>query len=210
MRNLAQVWWLLAGALLACAAPALAQSAADANGRLDRFLQGLQTLKADFAQEIAARGSEEQHYWGVLYLQRPGRFRWEYQVPDQLIVADGDTVWLVDRELEQVSRKGQAAALAGTPAQLLIGGDPPQEHFTIESLGDSGELAWLALIPKARDSEFVRILLGFAEDELRQLEMVDSFGQLTRFHFSNVARNPPLDPELFRYRAPPGMDVFAD
>ncbi len=208
MTRMPGIGWILVGALLACAAPLLAQ--AQAGDPLDHFLRGLETLKADFTQEIVSRGNEAQQYRGVLYLQRPGRFRWEYRVPDQLIVADGDTLWLFDRELEQVSRKGQQAALGGTPAQLLIGSDPPEDHFTIEPQGNSGELARLALTPKKNDSEFVRILLGFAGDQLREIEMVDSFGQLSRFRFSAVERNLALDPELFRFQAPPGMDVFAD
>jgi outer membrane lipoprotein carrier protein len=177
--------------------------------QLDAFFDGLVTLRAEFRQRVIgpdagpARVAE-----GVFYLQRPGLFRWEYRQPPQLIVADGDRVWLYDQELEQVSHQRQDRALRGTPAQLLVDTAPLEDYFVLAEIERGGDLTWVELRPRDGDSEFERILLGFGDGLLEQLEMQDSFGQVTLFRFSGLERNLEVDPELFRFVPPPGMDVF--
>jgi outer membrane lipoprotein carrier protein len=177
--------------------------------QLQAFLQDLETFKAEFTQEVvgdAQRGVLSSE--GTLYLQRPGRFRWDYRVPPQLVVADGRRVWLYDQELEQVSHQSQTRALEGTPAQLLVETAPLENYFEISDLERSGDLAWVRLRPLQAEGEFVQILLGFADNQLHALEMEDKFGQTTYFQFRGAERNPTLDPELFVFRAPPGIDVM--
>jgi len=103
-----------------------AESAAEGGVRIDRFLNGLFTLKAHFRQQVTNSDKmEESHAAGVFYLQRPDRLRWDYETPfKQEIVADGTRVWVLDTEIEQVSVKYQNQALAGTPALLLVGDQP--------------------------------------------------------------------------------------
>jgi outer membrane lipoprotein carrier protein len=154
-------------------------------------------------QDAIARSS------GTLYLSRPSRFRWAYDQPaGQLVVADGDRVWLYDPELEQVSHQSQAEALRGTPALLLSDTGPIEEQFEVSAEEPHQGLDWVLLQPRAENSEIVKILVGFAGDQLADLEMLDHFGQLTRFRFRHVQRNPDLDPALFRYRPPPGLDIL--
>jgi outer membrane lipoprotein carrier protein len=178
--------------------------------RLHRFLDGLQTLEAQFDQTVTSSDHvSTARARGTLYLSRPGRFRWSYTDPDgQLVVADGDRVWLYDPDLEQVSHQSQAEALRGTPALLLSDTGPVDKHFKVVDLGDDMGLDWVELIPKAKGSEVVKVLVGFKGDQLAALEMVDTFGQTTRFHFHNVQRNPKLNPALFHYTPPPGIDVM--
>jgi outer membrane lipoprotein carrier protein len=188
---------------------ALPAQATDGRAQLDAFLDGLVTLRAEFRQRVIGPDAGSAAVAeGVFYLQRPGLFRWEYRQPPQLVVADGNRVWLHDQELEQVSHRNQDRALRGTPAQLLVDTAPLEDYFVLAEIERGGDLAWVELRPLDSDSEFERILLGFDDGVLDQLEMEDSFGQVTLFRFFDLERNPEVDPELFRFVPRPGMDVL--
>ena len=177
---------------------------------LDRFLTGLKTMQADFVQSVESQGgSQYSSQNGVFYLKRPGKFRWDYAGKDaQLIVADGRTVWLLDRDLEQVSHQPQKMALRGTPAQLLSQGEKVDKHFTILREYKRDGLEWMALAPVDKDSQVEEVDVAFLDNKLVKLEMTDKLGQHTRFSFSNVKRNPVLNKSLFKFKAPPGFDVW--
>ena len=136
--------------------------------QLQRFLQGLHTMEARFEQSVLnASHTEALRSQGVFYLKRPGRFRWDYHEPyDQLIVADGNRIWMYEPDLEQVSHQDQESALRGTPALLLSDTGPLERHFEIIDLGSKKGFDWVELIPRDRDSEFVRVLLAFSTDQL--------------------------------------------
>ena len=177
---------------------------------LDSFLSGLKTMQADFVQSVESQGgSQSASQNGVFYLRRPGKFRWDYAGKDaQLIVADGRTVWLLDRDLEQVSHQPQKMALRGTPAQLLSQGEKVNKHFTILREYKRDGLEWIALAPVDKDSQVEEVDVAFLDNKLVKLEMTDKLGQYTRFSFSNVKRNPVLNKSLFKFKAPPGFDVW--
>jgi len=168
--------------------------------RLHDFLAGLETLQADFRQVLLdEKGQTEDESSGQVYLARPGRFRWDYRSPPQLIVADGQQVWLYDEELSQVTVRAQANALDDTPAALLASTAPVEDSFNIAELGERDDTA----------SNFDGIKVGFDRDGVLQtMELQDAFGQITRLEFSAIERNPPLDAELFRFTPPPGVDVI--
>ncbi len=205
LAGLALVAWALMVSVAATAAPA-----AGGAERLRLYLEGLRTLRAEFAQTtVSADGRSKLEAQGTFYLQRPGKFRWVYRKPaEQVIVADGSRVWLYDAQLQQVSHQSQENALRGTPALVLSDTGPLDKHFSIRDLGEKGGRQWVQLSPKSDESEVKRIELGFSGDRLENVEMEDAFGQITRFRFSQVERNPVLDAALFQYRPPPGMDVF--
>ncbi len=195
---------------LLCALPL----AAHANGsqQFKAFMQNLHTLKAGFHQTVQ-RPDDDRVYTsnGVFYLKRPGQLRWEYEdPPTQVIVADGKRIWLHDIELEQVSHRSQKAALEGTPAQLLSGSRPVEESFDMQELGEREGLSWLELRPRDKEAQFIKVLLGFAEDSLQRMAMYDSFGQVTRFEFYDMQRNPELSSELFVFVPPPQIDLIGD
>ena len=198
-RGLAALFLALAALLPLVLAPSVGRAAGDAD-RVNAYLRGLTSLKSSFTQvTFNADHSRMIEARGTFYLQRPGRFRWEYAKPNrQVIVADGKRVYLHDLELDQVSHQSQAKALAGTPALLLADGGPIDAHFTAEPLDSSDGRDWVELIPKDKDTEVVRIELGFGGKELDSMIMVDSFGQETRLDFSATQRNPKLDPALFK------------
>ena len=200
-----------AGAVALLAALALPAAAGDGRDRLDAFLQGLETLQAEFRQELLDEsGQPVEESTGTVILARPGRFRWDYRTPyRQLIVADGEQVWLYDPELLQVTVRRQAGALDATPAALLASRQPVEEVFRVDELGrgDDG-LTWLALAPRAEGGSFEAIRVGLDEHGLKRMELRDGFGQTTRLEFRDIRRNPALDEERFRFTPPPGVDVI--
>jgi outer membrane lipoprotein carrier protein len=186
--------------------------AADGLQQFKAFMQDLHTLQAAFRQTVQ-RPDDDTLYAskGVFYLKRPGQLRWEYDDPaSQVIVADGKRIWLHDIELEQVSHRSQKAALEGTPAQLLSGSAPVQEHFVVQDQGEQDGLTWIELRPKDKEAQFVKVRLGLAENRLQRMEMYDSFGQVTRFNFYDMQRNPELSPELFVFVPPSQIDLIGD
>ena len=197
---------LVAAVLLVAAVSPAGAGAAE---RLDEFLAGLHSLEARFVQTVETEQGVSGPVSGTFYLRRPGQFRWDYDGEDsRLIVADGKRVWLLDRELEQVSHQGQAAALRGTPAQLLAEEGAVEEYFTVVDAGESGGQSWVELVPRGEESQFSLVRIAFDDKTISRLEMADRFGQYTRFAFADVQRNAPLADSLFKFRPPPGWDVF--
>lgn len=180
--------------------------------RLDQFLDNLGTLQAQFEQSVLGDDTHEAtHFQGMFYLRRPGQFRWDYTEPyEQLIVADGERVWVYDSELEQVSHRSQKEALNGTPAQLLSDTESVERNFEVIDIGTREEMEWLKLIPRDKESQFVRILLAFKGKELRRMEMADQFGQITHFQFNKIQRNLELSDKLFVFEAPEGVDSYGE
>lgn len=177
---------------------------------LERYLQGLTSLRADFRQvSTVAGGDAVEKASGRMYLQKPGRFRWDYREPnEQLIVSDGVNVWLFDQELEQVTVKPIDESLATTPALLLAGKSSVSESFDISDGGSRDGIDWIALAPKRPDTDFVEFRLGFAGGELRAMELKDKLQQTTRIDFSDVERNARLAGDLFTFKPPAGVDVI--
>ena len=199
----------LCGALLLCAT-----TVANAGGRerLDAFYKEVQSLRGEFTQTVLdPRMKVGEEAQGTLALQRPGKFRWDYKTPyHQLIVADGNKVWIYDIELEQVTVKRLDEAVGNTPAQLLSSGESLEKNFNITEEGKSGEFEWVELTPKQKDSSFEKVRLGFDQRDLRTMELKDNFGQTTRLQFSHLERNPKLVPSLFDFKPPPGVDVVGE
>ncbi|TVQ87720.1 MAG: outer membrane lipoprotein carrier protein LolA [Chromatiaceae bacterium] len=177
---------------------------------LKSYLRGLNSLSAEFRQiTMSADGSQTIESRGTFYLLRPNRFRWDYRTPsEQQIIADGRRIYVHDKELEQVTHRSQRAVLDGTPAQLLASEQPVEEYFRLSNLDRDDGRTWVELIPRASDSEVARLQIGFAGGELQELLMEDRFGQLTRFSFSDLQRNPQLDFAMFRFQRPARGDFL--
>lgn len=202
---------LLAAWLLAAIAPAAqADAAADAAAvaRVEQAFGSLTSLRAEFRQTVTdARGKTIESAEGTMALARPGRFRWDYRVPAQLIVSDGTTVWFHDVELEQVTIRAAAETIVGTPAMLLAGSGSLKDEFEITDGGDDGGLSWSRLTPRQKGGDFRELRLGFTGRELVRMALLDRLGQTTEIEFSQVERNPRLDASLFGFTPPPGVDV---
>ncbi|MBL8395083.1 MAG: outer membrane lipoprotein chaperone LolA [Candidatus Accumulibacter sp.] len=185
---------------------------AGAVDKLHRYLDTTHTLRADFAQSVTARnGRSVQKSSGVMMFSRPGKFRWQIEQPySQLVVGDGERVWLHDPDLRQVTVKKAGAALGGTPASLLSGEGTIERDFKLREAGERDGLEWLEAVPKTPEGGFEKVLLGFAGNELKAMELLDSLGQTTSLTFSQVERNPRLPPALFRFTPPANTDVIGD
>lgn len=193
---------------------ALSLSTASANTglqQMDAFLNELQSLQARFEQSVLdPQQRQAARSQGLFSMQRPDLFRWDYSEPDrQQIIADGRQIWLLDPELEQVSVQSQDSALRGTPAQFLVGGDPVSKQFEVIDIGDSQGFAWVELIPRDKESQFVRILLAFRDNQLQRMEMTDAFGQITRFQFYDIKQNPVFEKGYFVFTRPDTFDLYS-
>ena len=196
-------------ALALCAAQ-LAQ--AGAIDKLHHFLDTTRTLRAEFTQIVVAKnGKKPQQSSGVMLISRPGKFRWQIDKPyAQLLVGDGEKVWIYDEDLRQVSVKKFDAALGSTPAALLVGNNALDKNFTLREAGEHDGFEWLEAIPKDADSGFTKLRIGFAGNELKAMELADSFGQTTSLLFARSERNVSLAPSLFHFTPPAGVDVIGE
>ena len=184
---------------------------ADAAGRLDAYLSGLDTVSSQFEQRLFdERRNLLEQARGTVLLDRPGRFRFDYTDPPQIIVGDGARVWIYDPDLAQVVVRDVDAALGSTPAVLLSTDRPVEEVFRVEALEIGGNVDVFALEPKAEDASFSRIRLAFADGELRRMELVDQFGQTTLISFHGIRRQPAIPPDAFTFTPPAGVDVIDD
>ncbi|EXI65728.1 MAG: Outer-membrane lipoprotein carrier protein precursor [Candidatus Accumulibacter adjunctus] len=198
--------------LALCALAASGAAHAAAIDKLQQFLDTTRTLRADFAQTVVARnGRLPQKSSGVMMFWRPGKFRWQIDKPySQLVVGDGTKISIHDPDLRQVTVRKASAALGGTPASLLAGERTIDRDFSLREAGERDGLEWLEATPKAADSGFEKVRVGFAGNELRAMELLDNLGQTTTLLFSRVEINPRLAPSLFRFTPPPNTDVIGD
>ena len=178
--------------------------------QLKAFLHNSASLTADFKQvSLDKNGDPKQTSFGKFFLNRPGKFRWNYLKPFvQEIVSNGGKVWFYDADLEQVTVKKLDDSLGSTPALLLTGQVNLEEKFKLEEQGRGDGLNWIKLAPKDEESGFKYIFIGLEKGQLAGMELSDNFGQLTRIYFSNIQINPTLNDSLFNFVAPKGVDVF--
>ena len=185
----------------------IANAAQDSD--LQTFLNTLQSLKADFTQEVFdARQDLQQRTEGQVIVQRPGRFRLDYNLPyQQHIVADGEKVWLYDVDLEQITIKPQDSAMANTPASLLSDADQLNKQFDVLAVVREGQ-DWFELIPKQADSGFEALFIMLEKGVIKEMELQDSFGQTTRMRFEKVVTNKRYSANTFTLKIPKGVDVI--
>jgi outer membrane lipoprotein carrier protein len=200
---------ILVTLLCGLAVPAFASNGPD---RLHAFLDQVHSLRAEFQQSVFDEDARElDSASGMVYIQRPGRFRWDYTKPYlQEIVGDGDKVWIYDSELEQVTVRPFGDALGDTPVMLLSSDRPVEQSFEVRAIDGPDGYAWAGLRPLGDQVSFTEIRLGFDGETLRVMELKDAFGQLTRLRFAKVERNPILEPKLFLFTPPEGADIFSN
>lgn len=199
----------LSGALGAAAAAPLRAQPADAVESLRRFVREVRSGQATFTQTVtAADGQRRKTSSGEFEFVRPDRFRFVYRKPfEQLIVGDGQKVWLYDPELNQASSRRQAQALGSTPAALLAGGSL-EPAFELAPLPAAEGLAWAQARPRDAEAALREMRVGFRGAELAVVEIVDAFGQRTRLAFSGFKAGVALPAERFRFVPPAGADVI--
>ena len=191
---------------------ALADEQALGDKRLRDFVEKVNSLKADFRQEL--RGSDGrliEESRGHLLLSRPGRFRWDYLTPHQRVVAaDGVKVWLYEADLQQVTERSFERSIGNTPAALLTGGSDLSEHFEFLRSSTRDGVEWLELRPRSEEADFSAISVGFSGKRLVGLELEDRLGQHTRISLSHVEINPRIPDQVFHFTPPAGADVIRE
>lgn len=203
-------WLRLAVAAVGCALLPPAQG-----GSLDQlraFLTQTTSARGEFVQRVAARSDSAQPVSsGRFVFQRPGKFRWTYDKPyEQVIVADGTRLVLYDKDLNQVTIRRLGAALPSSPASILFGSNEFEKEFEVTDAGVRDGLEWVQAKPRAKDSTFERIEIGFRDGLPQAMRLADNFGQVTQLVFSKVERNPKLDAEPFKFTPPKGADVLTE
>lgn len=183
--------------------------AEDPAATLRRFADSVQTLSADFTQvQTDERGGVMANSTGHLWLQRPGKFRWEYREPyRQEMVCDGDKIWHYDPDLKQVTVRPAQDALQGTPAALLTQKALLSDAFTLEAMPAQGGAEGVRLKPKSGDSDFRSIELWLRAGVPQRMVFHDQLGGATEVKFSNVQTGLKLDAAKFQFKPAKGVEV---
>ena len=192
---------------------------------LETFVKTAKTGRADFTQVVTAPAKEGQAprvktSTGTFEFSRPGRFKFVYKKPfEQNIVADGQTLWLFDVDLNQVTARKQSLVLGSTPAALIAAAPDLkalQTDFSLADAPDKEGLQWVVATPRARDGQLQTIRVGFKAAQalvgqapvLSALEILDNFGQRSLLTFAQFEVNPTLNAAAFQFKPPPGADVI--
>ncbi len=197
------------------AAALLASTLAHASvEQLRSFLTQTQSARGEFTQRVSGAsggraGAVPQTSSGSFVFQRPGKFRWVYVKPyEQVIVGDGQQLFLYDKDLNQVTVKKLAGALPASPASILFGSNDFERDFAVKDGGTRDGLSWIEATPRAKDSPFAKIEIGFRDGLPGAMRLTDSFGQISQLAFDKVERNPKVAPDVFRFTPPAGADVL--
>ncbi|GHB04929.1 outer membrane lipoprotein chaperone LolA [Modicisalibacter luteus] len=192
--------------------PMLAHADEEAAERLTHLLEPLKTYSADFDQQILdGSGQRLQEASGHIWLSRPGQFRWEVEAPyHQVVVSNGQEVYLYDPDLEQVTIQPLDTRVTHTPALLLSGkANALTENYEV-SRQQQGTTETFTLLPKSPDTLFEDLKLTFRGEQLRGLQMSDSTGQRTAIAFADVEANAPVESSRFEFNVPEGTDVIQE
>ena len=213
--------FLLASVFAIISVAACAQEqGATALKSLENFVKNTKSGRAAFTQVVTSPAKDGQTpkiktSTGTFEFLRPNRFKFLYKKPfEQSIVSDGETLWLHDVDLNQVTARKLAQVLNGTPAAVIAAAADLkglQADFTLTSLPEKAGLQWVHAVPKTKEGQLQSITVGIKTTdkgtELAALEILDGFGQLSVMTFSQFEVNPALAAASFQFKPPAGADV---
>jgi len=198
---------LIAGATLGLGSSA----AAAALDQFKSFVAGTKSARGEFTQTQVRKSSAAKAApasTGTFVFARPGKFIWTYQKPyEQVLQADGETLYLYDKDLNQVTTKKLGNALGSSPAAILFGSNDLEKNFTLAEAGTRDGLEWLSATPKTKDTTFEQIGIGLKDGVPQAMELKDNFGQTTVLKFTSFQRNPALGAQAFKFEVPKGAEV---
>jgi len=175
------------------------------------FVASTKSAKGDFTQQQLGKpkaGKPTPISSGTFVFARPGKFIWTYQKPyEQILQADGDQLYIYDKDLNQVTVRKLGNALGSSPAAILFGSNNLEQNFTLTEAGERDGLEWLNATPKAKDTSFEQISIGLKGGVPLAMELKDTFGQTSLLKFTNFQRNPQLGAQQFKFETPKGADV---
>ncbi len=205
---------LLAGAFALAMIPAWAS--ATAVEQFKSFVTNNKSAKGEFTQQqvkmVDGNPKISKTATGNFVFARPGKFIWSYVKPyEQLLQADGEKLYIYDKDLNQVTIRPLGNSLGSSPAAILFGSAGAADldkNFNFKEVGAKQGLEWLEATPKAKDSQFETIGIGMKDGVPVALELHDNFGQFSTLTLKNLEKNPTLKPEQFKFVVPAGADVF--
>lgn len=177
------------------------------------FVSSTKAARGEFTQQQLPKDSKSSKLQapskGTFLFARPGKFIWTYTKPyEQVLQADGEQLYIYDKDLNQVTVKKLGDALGSSPAAILFGSNDLEKNFTLSEAGTKAGLEWLDAKPKAKDSQFQQISIGLRNGAPAAMELKDSFGQTTTLTFDKFEKNPPIGATQFKFEVPKGADVF--
>ena len=186
-------------------------------GALDQFKTFVATTRAargEFTQQQIKKSEASKTAplsTGTFLFARPGKFIWTYQKPyEQLLQADGESLYIYDKDLNQVTVKKLGNALGSSPAAILFGSNDLEKNFTLSEAGSRNGLEWLDAKPKAQDSTFQMISIGLRNGTPEAMELHDAFGSTSVLSFKKFEKNPSISATTFKFVMPKGADVFSN
>lgn len=186
-------------------------AAAAALDQFKSFVASTKSAKGEFTQQQLGKpknGKAAQVSSGSFVFARPGKFIWTYLKPyEQTLQADGEQLYIYDKDLNQVTVRKLGNALGSSPAAILFGSNNLEQNFTLAEAGTRDGLEWLTATPKAKDTSFEQIGIGLKDGVPLAMELKDSFGQTSLLKFTNFQRNPALGAQGFKFVPPEGVDV---
>ncbi len=196
---------------IALAVPVIAHAAA--LEQFKSFVANTKSARGDFVQRMVKeeggklRTSNEAS--GSFVFSRPGKFIWSYRKPyEQVLQADGEQLYIHDKDLNQVTVRALGNAIGSSPAAILFGSNDLEKNFALSEAGTRDGIEWLQAIPKAKDTQFEKIGIGLKDGVPVAMELRDSFGQVSVLSFTKFEKNPSLSGTQFRFVVPKGADVL--
>jgi outer membrane lipoprotein carrier protein len=200
--------------LAACVLAMPLLASASALDQFKSFVAATRSAKGDFTQHLlkadaSGKGTLSKPSTGTFVFARPGKFIWIYQKPyEQVLQADGEKLYIYDKDLNQVTVKKLGNALGSSPAAILFGSNDLEKNFALKEAGVKDGMEWLIATPKAKDSNFDQIAIGLKNGVPEAMELRDSFGQTSVLSFTKFEKNPPLGTTQFKFVVPKGADVI--
>jgi len=216
LENTMKIKLLTCFAILALSAVSVADDHKQPNAEslLDDIRKDLTALNAQFVQyEVDANDNVSEKLKGFVWLKSPNKFKWEYSEPaPQLILANGELVWIYDEDLEQVTIKQQQNSQ--NPIYVLLNKQDTEDNFELKLLDKAegyqeGE-NWIEMTPKKPGEDIKVVWLGIQNNDLRVIKLKNQMDNIVIFEFDKIIKNPDLAEDFFTFDIPEGIDVIRD
>lgn len=187
-----------------------AQVFADGLSSLKNFNQSVKSITGNFSQTVQS-SKQSRKTTGNFAISRPNKFKWTYNKPyEQVIVGDGQNIWLYDIDLAQITKRAQQKTLGDSPAAILSNAGALEQSYTVTNDGETGDVSYVKALPKKKDGGYEYIRLGFKEDSLINMTLKDNFGNTTALTFSNIKTNTSISAGTFKFTPPKGVDILTE
>lgn len=167
-------------------------------GKIEETLNRIRTMKATFIQ----RGPQGNIDEGIIYIERPGKIRFEYTDDTPiLLVGNDDMLSFIDYEVNQISRW----PIDKTPLSVLVDDNIDLKDKDIqipEMIRFAGLIKASVIQPDQKDYGYITLVFEESTMELKSWEVVDVQGYTTRVALLNPEYNITVDQAQFTYEDP--------